>query len=828
VRSATIKAIAAGTPQISRGRSATKPNAARATALFTNMSAMGEGYSQCRESYFACMDQFCGLKSDTYRRCLCSNKFREFKDREDAFDEAKQLITQFNDNNLYAIDKTAAEVDAMYSATVGEAAMKKDTSAAAKALENINNLLSGKQKASSKSSNVAKNMGTGSGGGTLNLDFGSIGGDIWSDSPSDGNPFSVTLGGNNRSTAVDVESLEGNELYNGVHKQCAEVSTSCSQNQAQGNMVYSAYTVLISQDCTAYEKKLDAQKAALESTIREANKMLRDARLDDFRAHNSADVNACMDNVIAGIKVPNACGSNWERCLDFTGQYVNPTTGEAIPTPKLFDLKNIMKLEAANAFSPDGPNADFIAGLEKKKVFVTSALDSCRSIADTVWDAFRQSALIEIAQAQDAKIESVKSSCIATMKECYDTQTGAMKDLGAVKDDEEMSSAVQSTTAALGQRAAKTMCAERVATCASLYCPPNKTCVECKWGGDGKITNASDCGAASLIAFVDAVDDTKITMYCKRDLESYIMQLCTPGGDVGKASNSAASNSQPSVEEISNSTETNGPAKLCNDIPDEKGNVDGKCSPEEKARYQELMGAIDNAEIERSFPYKCRTMPKYGKGSVYEKLIERAKIVCMNPETKQFDPTGSAAINDIMANVSSSMTTLLQRKCTILDGGTGESFWVDDWTPTTPSNPKKILAVSPQYATEVFNSNEGFAATISQNVNIQFGGGGNGAITMSGTAVAMPTPSPALDDVANYLAAKSWGACEVGTAKEQCELMNALVNGGDLAVYDPVSRQCEFKDGYYKAVCQNFLAISGAPSTAVWDAQKKECRIMPK
>ena len=106
----------------------------RATAVFDDVSKIGGGYAQCREAYATCMDQFCAKANDTYRRCFCSARFTEFRDIEDALDQARILLQQFEDNNLNAVDKTAAEVDAMYSATVGEAAIKNDTSGAAKLL----------------------------------------------------------------------------------------------------------------------------------------------------------------------------------------------------------------------------------------------------------------------------------------------------------------------------------------------------------------------------------------------------------------------------------------------------------------------------------------------------------------------------------------------------------------------------------------------------------------------------------------------------------------------------------------------------------------------
>lgn len=82
-------------------------------------------------------------------------------------------------------------------------------------------------------------------------------------------------------------------------------------------------------------------------------------------------------------------------------------------------------------------------------MFVTQALDSCRSIADTVWYEFKRTALIQIAQAQDAKIEEVKASCVQTMKNCYDEQTGAMEELATDK--------VASSTGALSAIAARSV-----------------------------------------------------------------------------------------------------------------------------------------------------------------------------------------------------------------------------------------------------------------------------------------------------------------------------------------------------------------------------------
>ncbi|MBR4859740.1 MAG: hypothetical protein IKV10_00395, partial [Alphaproteobacteria bacterium] len=117
----------------------------RATAVFNDISKIGGGYAKCRESYATCMDQFCANANDTYRRCYCSEKFTNFRDTENALDQAKVLLQQFEDNNLNAVDKSAAEVNAMYSATAGEAAIKTDVSGAQALLNSIGDLLSGKK-----------------------------------------------------------------------------------------------------------------------------------------------------------------------------------------------------------------------------------------------------------------------------------------------------------------------------------------------------------------------------------------------------------------------------------------------------------------------------------------------------------------------------------------------------------------------------------------------------------------------------------------------------------------------------------------------------------
>ena len=496
-------AVARTAKNSSSARSATTKNVSRsatsrATAVYNDISKIGGGYAACRESYATCMDQFCANANDTYRRCFCSSRFNEFRNTENALDQAKTLLMRFEDNNLNAVDKTAAEVNAMYSATVGEAAIKNDTSAAAKMLDEIGDLLSGKKKVYS-TANVSNSLGV------LSFDFNDDIDDIWSDG---GNSLFSGISGRNLS------DLEGVDLYNAVNKQCMNVVSDSCDNTAIANMARSSYSILITQDCNAYQKSLDKKVESIKQTVRTAEKYLREARLEEYRSHNSADVNECITRVRTALTADTACGANYKRCLDYTGAYINQTTGEPIYSPRLFKLTELISLngEGADVLKQ---NDQFNRFLESRKMYATSALDTCRDIANVVWDEFKRTALIEIAQAQDEKIEEVKMSCVGTVADCYNTQSSQLKsfDQNTAKD-----------VVALTLSAASKMCVDKLSACAALFGNGDSCVFDAK---TGKLTNSTACGLKELVDFVDAVDTDRIADGCESSLKNYATELCT-------------------------------------------------------------------------------------------------------------------------------------------------------------------------------------------------------------------------------------------------------------------------------------------------------------
>ena len=507
VRSATANTARAGTVSSVVG-SPRGTSTARATAVFNDISKIGGGYAECREAYATCMDQFCANANDTYRRCFCSSKYTDFRNTEDALNEAIDLLAQFENNNLTAVGLSAEEVSAMYSATEGEQAIKKDTSAAAQMLEEISDLLSGNKETTTTSNSNASL-------GIISVDFTSNMDDIWSGT---GDSIFDTV-----NSGVDLSTLEGESLYNQAHSQCIKLITDSCENNAVLTMAKSAYAIMITQDCNIYEKKINSQKETVAQTVRTAEKYLREARLEEYRAHNSADVNECIAKVKSAITSDSVCGANYKMCLDLgTGAYINSTTGEVIYSERLFKLQDLITL---NGTSDDvlAQNSSVSTYLDSKRKFAESALDTCRDISDIVWEEFKRQALIEIAQAQDEKIEEAKMSCVSVIAECYDIQAGELKDLDTT---------TAQYSGAISASAAKEMCKDKVIACASLY----GNTEGCEFDGNGHLTvgnysgaSANEmCGLTALLNFVETVDSTRIAEGCSVAIQNYVVDLCTP------------------------------------------------------------------------------------------------------------------------------------------------------------------------------------------------------------------------------------------------------------------------------------------------------------
>ena len=94
----------------------------------TTETQIGTEYENCKTAYFSCMDQFCQLKSDEYRRCSCSDRISSLKSAKNDLAQAGEQLNAFNEN-LEIVGKTAAQATAMNTASDGELALTRDKSA---------------------------------------------------------------------------------------------------------------------------------------------------------------------------------------------------------------------------------------------------------------------------------------------------------------------------------------------------------------------------------------------------------------------------------------------------------------------------------------------------------------------------------------------------------------------------------------------------------------------------------------------------------------------------------------------------------------------------
>ncbi len=441
-----------------------------ATTTSSDMTlAFGADYDKCHDAYFTCMDQFCASIDDTYRRCICSSRLSEIKQKQSAIAQSSDSLAAFQDLNMEVIKKSAAEVQAMTSATAGEqiATSAKDTSNSAKQLTAIGDVLS---QAKSKALST---------GGTL--DAGGNIKSIWSTTD-------IANGAN-------IANLTGESLYNAVNAQCSEmVADQCPESTL--NIVISAYGMYIENDCATLANNLTKQKNAANSAIRETGHQMNVARLENYDAHNSLPINDCISNIRQDITAPTACGTDFVHCLDHSGLYLNIDTGEPIYSKNFYNLENQISL-SGNILN-NQKNNSIITYLNTKKKFAAGTLDKCRDLSSDIWDEFMRQSIIEIYQKQQEKIRKVKTECLNAVNQCYDSRSTQLKDFSSVTDK---------TLLGLNQETVEALCKEKLDTCSNLY------------GGGPD-------GLEILVDTMHDITDQRIVAECQNFLTDFGNNLC--------------------------------------------------------------------------------------------------------------------------------------------------------------------------------------------------------------------------------------------------------------------------------------------------------------
>ncbi|MDL2295200.1 hypothetical protein LJC18_00050 [Lachnospiraceae bacterium OttesenSCG-928-E19] len=645
-------------------RSATKQTsrssvARNATDTIASSSYTGGGYNACRDAYFTCMDQFCAKSDDTYRRCICSSRLEEIKSKERALAQASEQLQNFHDLNLDAINKSSSEVKAMLNASDGEfnATKSNDKSASAQQLAGISAVLSN-TKAQALSTQGKLDIA-----GDINT--------IWS---------TTDLAG-----GADIANLTGESLYNAVHSQCVSFITDTCGSQSTVNMVVAAYGMYIENDCSAISNSLAKKKTEASATIRATEREMNTARLENYNEHNSTAINDCIAQVRTDITSDTACGKNFVHCLDITGQYLNRDTGEPIYTSIFYQLDGLTSL--SGDVVTNQTNRLLVAELNRKRDFAERGLDTCRDIADDVWDEFMRQAIAEIYQEQQSRIRQVKNECIDVVNECYDTQSKSLKDFSNIKEQLLLGSRLELS---------EQMCRDKLDACSNLY------------GG-------GDTGLTELITTMQNITDQKIAQNCAITLEEYVQDICSvPSSDIIHSFPFACRTYAPGEQRYAGIAWCNAvfTSTSSSSTDDEISGITGlnsnyfcpvnayatyhNCNP---GYFMAFEGQVDTTPKIGNRCLPCRSgyvcpggtqppIPSSGNtqdcgdtyaGSLYQKLVRYAMQTCVRP-SQASDSLPSAVLADVnvvMDKVRGEMGTELARECERLGGTWFNTPWAE-------------------------------------------------------------------------------------------------------------------------------------------------------
>ena len=381
-----------------------------ARAATSSETNIGEAYERCKTAFFTCMDQFCTLKNDNFRRCSCSDKIYDYQELSESYQKANERLTEFSED-LDVVGMTKEQATAMKTASAGEDALTEDKSASKQLLQAIMNAINGGD---------AK-----VGGKYKDLNSVTIVDDI-------SNSFGMEDSGQ------IIASYNGATLYKAVYPKCRDaVADDC--NSASLQRAVNAYLMAIEQDCNTVSTALKNQQKTLKGAVHQSSAMLDLARVENHQKHNADDIATCLVNVEKAIQSEEVCGAKYHKCLDY-GQFIDVSTGAP-----LTGVSDFYKLGEILSFKTDkdikdqklsmlSNNRTFVNFFENKtKKFAKDALDKCADQSDAVWQEYLDRALLDIYYAQKDKVKEIEDSCFSLVAACYDNQstsiTNAMANL---------------------------------------------------------------------------------------------------------------------------------------------------------------------------------------------------------------------------------------------------------------------------------------------------------------------------------------------------------------------------------------------------------------
>ncbi len=395
---------------ITTGRTTSRNRNARVSRAATNTdeivaSITSRNFSACRDIFFECMDEFCANKDSTLKRCACSARIHDF-------DKTKEQLTQVEDKlldfsqRLLTVSMDKEDAMALNTATEGEIAYATDdTSKSKKMLDEIAKKLN----ASFNNSNFDQGL----------------------------NAISLSLNTDAAFDSVDsmmgasTTTKSGTALYNAALPICREMAMEiCTESDLE--IAESGYQMAIAQDCNTVQKAYETQNDQARAKIKESAALLDMSRLNIHQERNSDDILTCKSKMLEMLTDTTVCGADMSKCLDISGKYIDPTTGQAFLTKDLSELQNLIKRPAPDqTWTATQENREFVLFLESKKIYLEPAMEKCQDISTYVWDEFIEDALAQIKLAQDAKLQQVSQSCTTLTTQCLDNANKTITDFDA-------------------------------------------------------------------------------------------------------------------------------------------------------------------------------------------------------------------------------------------------------------------------------------------------------------------------------------------------------------------------------------------------------------
>ena len=386
-------------------RATTAKFARSGTITPTIDTIQSRNYSACRNLFYECMDEFCANKDTVLKRCACSSRINDFDKTKEQLSKVEDKLMDFS-QRLLTVNMDKEDAMALNTATEGEIAYSQDDrSQSKKMLDNISKKLN----SSFKDEQFSQNL----------------------------NAISLSL---NTDAAFDsVDSLmgastttkSGTDLYEAALPVCREMAMEICTSEDLA-LAESGYQMSIAQDCNTVAKSYESQNEQARAKILESSALLDMSRLDIHQKRNADDILTCKKKMLDMLTDRSVCGEKMSKCLDITGQYIDPTTGEAFLSTKLADLtKLISRPQPDKTWVKTPGNDKFVSFLNSKKVYLEPAMESCQDISTYVWDAFIEDALSQIKLAQDAKLEELRTSCTTLTTQCLSNATKTITDFDA-------------------------------------------------------------------------------------------------------------------------------------------------------------------------------------------------------------------------------------------------------------------------------------------------------------------------------------------------------------------------------------------------------------